>query len=85
MWRTERLGRGARRAVSAVTHTPEFNVATFALGVSITVAIEGLATRGYWIGNWNYLPTMPVVAIRAVVTLARLLSSAAAAARCRPH
>ena len=61
MWRTERLGRGARRAVSAVTHTPEFNVATFALGVSITVAIEGLATRGYWIGNWNYLPTMPLV------------------------
>jgi len=32
-----------------------------AIGVSITVAIEWLATRGYWIGNWNYLPTMPLV------------------------
>ena len=32
-----------------------------AIGVSITAAIEWLATRGYWIGNWNYLPTMPLV------------------------
>ena len=132
MGRTERLGRRAIRAVNAVTDTPEFNVATFALllnfaweilqaplyvgmadmphaqitrackqatvgdavimllaygvvalaarsrrwivaakgwqlalfiaiGVSITAAIEWLATRGYWIGNWNYLPTMPLV------------------------
>ena len=132
MWRTGRLGTGARRAVSAVTDTPEFNVATFALllnfaweilqaplyagmadmphaqvtkaclqatfgdavimlladggvavaarsrrwivaakrwqlllfitiGVSITAAIEWLATRGYWIENWSYLPTMPLV------------------------
>lgn len=32
-----------------------------AIGVSITAAIEWLATRGYWIANWNYLPTMPLV------------------------
>jgi hypothetical protein len=31
------------------------------IGVSITAAIEWLATRGYWISNWNYLPTMPLV------------------------
>lgn len=31
------------------------------IGVSVTAAIEGLATRGYWIGSWNYLPTMPLV------------------------
>ena len=31
------------------------------IGVSITAAIEWLATRGYWVGNWNYLPTMPLV------------------------
>ena len=30
-------------------------------GVSITAAIEVLATRGHWIGQWNYLPTMPLV------------------------
>lgn len=132
MLRTEQLGTGASRVVGAVTATPEFNVATFALllnfaweilqaplyvgmadmphaqvtkacvqatvgdavimllaygavaavarcrrwivvasgwqlalfiavGVSITAAIEWLATRGQWIGNWNYLPTMPLV------------------------
>ena len=132
MWRTERLGRKVSQAVSAVTNTPEFNVAVFALllnfaweilqaplyssmadmphaqvtkiclqatvgdtvimlmahgvvafaarsrlwiaaaigwhlawliaiGVSITAAIEWLATRGYWIANWSYLPTMPRV------------------------
>jgi len=132
MWRTERLGTTASRVAGAVTGTPEFNVAIFALllnfaweilqaplyagmadmphaqvtkaclqatvgdavimllaygavaavarsrrwivapsgrqlalfiaiGVSITAAIEWLATRGYWIGNWNYLPTMPLV------------------------
>ena len=32
-----------------------------AIGVSITAAIEWLATRGYWISSWNYLPTMPLV------------------------
>ena len=31
------------------------------VGVSITAAIEWLATHGYWVGNWNYLPTMPLV------------------------
>lgn len=132
MWRTERGGSRASRAVSAVTDAPEFSVAIFALllnfaweilqaplyagmadmphaqvtkaclqatlgdavimllaygvvavaarsrrwivaargwqlvlfitiGVSITAAIEWLATRGYWIGNWSYLPTMPLV------------------------
>ena len=33
----------------------------FGIGVSITAAIEWLATRGYWIANWNYLPAMPLV------------------------
>ena len=132
MRRNERLDRRASRAVSAVTDSPEFNVAIFALllnfaweilqaplyagmadlphaqvtkvclqatvgdavimllaygvvsvaargrrwivaasgwqlawfvaiGVSITAAIEWLATRGQWIGNWNYLPTMPLL------------------------
>ena len=132
MWRTERLGTRASRVVGAVTATPEFKVAIFALllnfaweilqaplyagmadmphaqvtkaclqatvgdavimllaygvvavaarsrrwivaqsgwqlvlfitiGVSITAAIEWLATRGYWIGNWTYLATMPLV------------------------
>ena len=132
MLRTERFGRKVSQAVSAVTDTPEFNVAVFALllnfaweilqaplyagmadmphaqvtktclqatvgdavimliaygvvavaahsrrwivaatgwplawfvaiGVSITAAIEWLATRGYWIANWSYLPTMPQV------------------------
>lgn len=32
-----------------------------AVGVSITAAIEWLATRGYWMAGWNYLPTMPLV------------------------
>ena len=32
-----------------------------AIGVSITGAIEWLATRGYWIGHWSYLPAMPLV------------------------
>ena len=32
-----------------------------ATGVSITAIIEWLATRGYWIANWSYLPTMPLV------------------------
>ena len=132
MWRNRRRSTTFSRAVSAVTDTPEFNVATFALllnfaweilqaplyagmadmphalvtkaclqatvgdavimllayggvavgarsrrwivaakrwqlllfitiGASITAAIEWLATHGYWIENWSYLPTMPVV------------------------
>ena len=132
MWRTERGGSRASRAVSAVTDAPEFSVAIFALllnfaweilqaplyagmadmphaqvtkvclqatvgdavimllaygavaavarsrrwivaasgwqltlfitiGVSITAAIELLATRGQWFGNWSYLPTMPLL------------------------
>ena len=132
MLRTARFGRKVGQAVSAVTDTPEFNLAVFALllnfaweilqaplyagmadmphgqvtktclqatggdavimllaygvvavaarsrrwivaatgwhvvwfvaiGVSITAAIEWLATRGYWIANWSYLPTMPLV------------------------
>ena len=132
MWRTDRLRTTASRVAGAVTGTPEFNVAVFALllnfaweilqaplyagmadmphaqvtkaclqaivgdavimlfaygvvavaarsrrwivaaegwqlalfiviGVSITAAIEWLATRGQWIGNWNYLLTMPLV------------------------
>lgn len=32
-----------------------------AIGVSITAGIEWLATRGYWMASWNYLPTMPRV------------------------
>ena len=32
-----------------------------AIGVSMTVAIEWLATRGYWIGKWSYLSAMPLV------------------------
>jgi hypothetical protein len=31
------------------------------IGVSITVAIEWLATHGYWIGTWSYLSAMPLV------------------------
>lgn len=132
MWRTEHRSSGISRAVSAVTNTPEFNVAVFglllnfaweilqaplyvgmaemphaqvtkaclqatvgdavimllayggvavamrcrvwivtssgsqlalfvAIGVSTTAAIEWLATRGYWISSWNYLPTMPLM------------------------
>ena len=132
MWRSDRLGTTASRVAGAVTGSPEFNVAIFALllnfaweilqarlyigmaemphaqvtkaclqatvgdavimllaygavasiarsrcwivaarawqlalfiaiGVSITAVIEWLATSGHWIGNWNYLPTMPLV------------------------
>ena len=32
-----------------------------AIGMSITVAIEWLATHGYWIGKWSYLSRMPLV------------------------
>lgn len=32
-----------------------------AVGVIITVAIEWLATRGYWIQSWTYSPAMPIV------------------------
>ena len=59
----------AHGAVAAVAHSRRWIVAPrgwqlallVAIGVSITAAIEGLATRGYWIGQWNYLPTMPLV------------------------
>ena len=132
MWRTKRLGTTASRVAGAVTSTPEFNVATFALllnfaweilqaplyagmaglphaqvtmaclqatvgdmvimllaygavavvarsrrwivatsgwqlagfiaiGVSITAAIEWLATRGHWVQSWSYLPAMPLL------------------------
>lgn len=32
-----------------------------AIGVSITAVVEWLATHGYWIQSWTYLPTMPLV------------------------
>lgn len=32
-----------------------------AIGIVITAGIELLATRGYWVQSWNYLPTMPLV------------------------
>ena len=32
-----------------------------AIGVLITVAIEWLATRGYWIQSWTYSQAMPIV------------------------
>ena len=32
-----------------------------AIGVSITVVIEWLATHGRWVSSWNYAPSMPVV------------------------
>jgi hypothetical protein len=59
----------AHGAVAAVARSRRWIVAPrgsqlalfVAIGVSITAAIEGLATRGYWIGQWNYLPTMPLV------------------------
>lgn len=31
------------------------------IGASVAAAIEWPATHGYWIANWSYLPTMPVV------------------------
>ena len=31
------------------------------VGVSITAAIEWLATRGRWVVGWNYLPEMPLL------------------------
>ncbi len=34
-------------------------VLVVAIGVSITAAIEWLATRGHWVGSWNYLPLLP--------------------------
>ena len=32
-----------------------------AVGLSITVFIEWLATRGLWVSNWTYAPTMPLL------------------------
>ena len=56
-------------AVAAIAHNRHWIVAAsgwqlilfITIGVSITGAIEWLATRGYWIENWNYLATMPLV------------------------
>ena len=31
------------------------------VGVALTAVIEGLATRGYWVSSWAYLPAMPLV------------------------
>ena len=30
------------------------------IGVSVTAAIEWLATRGHWVTSWTYLPAMPL-------------------------
>jgi hypothetical protein len=32
-----------------------------ALGVSVTVLIEGLAVQGLWVSTWSYLPAMPLL------------------------
>ena len=32
-----------------------------AVGLSITVLIEWLATRGLWLSNWSYSPAMPLL------------------------
>lgn len=32
-------------------------------GVVVTLAIESLATRGYWVHTWGYARTMPVVPV----------------------
>lgn len=32
-----------------------------AIGVSITMLIEWLATRELWVASWSYLPTMPLL------------------------
>ena len=49
----------SRRWVVAASR---WQLALFTLiGVAVTAAIEWLATRGHWIGNWNYLPAMPLV------------------------
>ena len=32
-----------------------------AVGLSITMLIEWLATRGLWVSNWTYAPTMPLL------------------------
>lgn len=31
------------------------------IGVSVTAAIEWLATRGHWVTSWTYLPAMPLL------------------------
>ena len=32
-----------------------------AFGLSITLLVESLAVRGYWLSSWSYAPTMPVL------------------------
>lgn len=32
-----------------------------AFGLSITLLVEWLATRGYWLASWSYSPTMPLL------------------------
>jgi hypothetical protein len=59
----------AHGAVAAIAHSRRWIVAPrgwqlalfVSIGVSITAAIEWLATRGYWIAQWTYLATMPLV------------------------
>ena len=36
-------------------------VSLVAMGVSVTVAIEWLATGGHWVTGWAYLPAMPLL------------------------
>lgn len=36
-------------------------VAFTGVGIAVTAVIEWLATRGYWVGSWTYLPAMPLV------------------------
>ena len=56
-------------AVAAVARSRRWIVAAsgwqlawfVAIGVAITAGIELLATRGYWVQSWNYLPTTPLV------------------------
>lgn len=36
------------------------------IGVGITVSIEALAVRGWWLANWNYSTAMPTIPILGV-------------------
>ena len=36
------------------------------IGVGITVCIEALALRGWWLSNWNYSTAMPIIPILGV-------------------
>ena len=44
-----------------VTANGKQRVLFIAVGLSITVLIESLATRGLWVSNWTYAPTMPLL------------------------